>query len=83
VVFSGISRFTVADFRHVPTHCKFVALMPQWDFLDFLSAKARKFFGILICVCSTRQSAWCGMAAASWEWKFKRRTDLPKFALTS
>src|ERR1700684_1704869 len=25
------------DFRHVPAHCKFVALMPQWDFLNFLA----------------------------------------------
>src|ERR1700747_2303901 len=24
---------TVADFYHLPTHCKFTALMPQWDFL--------------------------------------------------
>jgi 2-polyprenyl-6-methoxyphenol hydroxylase-like FAD-dependent oxidoreductase len=39
----GDFTFTVADFRHVPTHCKFVALMPQWDFLDFLSIRARKF----------------------------------------
>ncbi len=39
----GSYAFTVADFRHVPTHCKFVALMPQWDFLDFLSSRARKF----------------------------------------
>jgi 2-polyprenyl-6-methoxyphenol hydroxylase-like FAD-dependent oxidoreductase len=30
--------FTAADFQRVPTHCKFVALMPQWDFLDSLSA---------------------------------------------
>jgi 2-polyprenyl-6-methoxyphenol hydroxylase-like FAD-dependent oxidoreductase len=36
-------RFAAADFRHLPTHCKFVALMPQWDFLDFLSGKARQF----------------------------------------
>jgi 2-polyprenyl-6-methoxyphenol hydroxylase-like FAD-dependent oxidoreductase len=35
--------FTAADFRSVPTHCKFVALMPQWDFLDFLSGKAKQF----------------------------------------
>ena len=27
--------------RHLPTHCKFIALMPQWDFLDFL-ARARQ-----------------------------------------
>src|SRR5215469_3771904 len=32
-----------ADFSHLPTHCKFVALMPQWDFLDFLSGKAKQF----------------------------------------
>ena len=39
----GDFQFQAADFRHVPTHCKFVALMPQWDFLDFLSGHARKF----------------------------------------
>jgi 2-polyprenyl-6-methoxyphenol hydroxylase-like FAD-dependent oxidoreductase len=39
----GDSKFEVADFRHVPTHCKFVALMPQWDFLNFLSGHAKKF----------------------------------------
>jgi 2-polyprenyl-6-methoxyphenol hydroxylase-like FAD-dependent oxidoreductase len=32
-----------ADFRLVPTHCKFVALMPQWDFLNFLSERAKRF----------------------------------------
>jgi 2-polyprenyl-6-methoxyphenol hydroxylase-like FAD-dependent oxidoreductase len=37
----GDSAFKVADFRHVPTQCKFVALMPQWDFLNFLSGHAR------------------------------------------
>ena len=39
----GDSTFEVADFRHVPTYCKFVALMPQWDFLNFLSGHARMF----------------------------------------
>jgi 2-polyprenyl-6-methoxyphenol hydroxylase-like FAD-dependent oxidoreductase len=39
----GDSQFEVADFRHVPTHCKFVALMPQWDYLNFLSDHAKKF----------------------------------------
>jgi 2-polyprenyl-6-methoxyphenol hydroxylase-like FAD-dependent oxidoreductase len=34
--------FQVADFRHLPTHCKFIALMPQWDFLNFLSGHAKK-----------------------------------------
>jgi 2-polyprenyl-6-methoxyphenol hydroxylase-like FAD-dependent oxidoreductase len=31
---------TVADFTHLPTHCKFIALMPQWDFLNFIAEKA-------------------------------------------
>jgi len=39
----GDSFFQVADFSHVPTFCKFVALMPQWDFLNFLSRHARLF----------------------------------------
>ena len=33
----GADRIVIADFRHLPTRCKFVALMPQWDFLDFLA----------------------------------------------
>ena len=32
---------TIADFSHLPTRCKFIALMPQWDFLDFLAAQAQ------------------------------------------
>ena len=35
----------IADFTHLPTHCKFVALMPQWDFLDFLKERARRYSG--------------------------------------
>jgi len=33
---------TVADFRHLPTVCKFVALMPQWEFLNFIAEQARR-----------------------------------------
>jgi 2-polyprenyl-6-methoxyphenol hydroxylase-like FAD-dependent oxidoreductase len=32
---------TVADFSHLPTHCKFIAFMPQWDFLNFIAEKAK------------------------------------------
>lgn len=39
----GDFKFTALDFSLVPAHSKFVALMPQWDFLNFLSAKAREF----------------------------------------
>jgi len=33
----------IADFGHLPTHCRFVALMPQWDFLDFIAEQAKKY----------------------------------------
>ena len=33
----------IADFTKLPTHCKFIAFMPQWDVLNFLSAHARAF----------------------------------------
>jgi 2-polyprenyl-6-methoxyphenol hydroxylase-like FAD-dependent oxidoreductase len=33
----------VADFAKLPTHCKFIAFMPQWDFLNFLSTHAKRF----------------------------------------
>ncbi len=32
-----------ADFTKLPTHCKFIAFMPQWDFLNFLSGHAKRF----------------------------------------
>ena len=39
----GDARVKVADFTHLPTRCKFVALMPQWDFLDFLAKQGKRF----------------------------------------
>jgi 2-polyprenyl-6-methoxyphenol hydroxylase-like FAD-dependent oxidoreductase len=39
----GETRVTLADFRHLPTHCGFIAMMPQWDFLNFLAAQAGQF----------------------------------------
>jgi 2-polyprenyl-6-methoxyphenol hydroxylase-like FAD-dependent oxidoreductase len=36
----GDVTVTVADFSHLPTYCKFIALMPQWDFLHFITQKA-------------------------------------------
>src|SRR6516165_2361706 len=35
----GDAALTFADFQHVPARCRFVALMPQWDFLNFLSQR--------------------------------------------
>jgi 2-polyprenyl-6-methoxyphenol hydroxylase-like FAD-dependent oxidoreductase len=39
----GDQMVPVADFSHLPTHCKFIALMPQWDFLDFLAQHGRRY----------------------------------------
>ncbi len=30
-------------FSHLKTHCKFICFVPQWDFLNFLSSKAKQF----------------------------------------
>ena len=39
----GDAQFTFVDFSHLPTRCKFIALMPQWDFLNFLADHGRRY----------------------------------------
>ena len=39
----GEMRVTIADFRHLPARCPFIAMMPQWDFLNFLAERAARF----------------------------------------
>src|SRR6185436_1506155 len=39
----GDVRVKIADMTHLPTKAKFVALMPQWDFLDFIAEKAKAY----------------------------------------
>jgi 2-polyprenyl-6-methoxyphenol hydroxylase-like FAD-dependent oxidoreductase len=39
----GAEHVQMVDFRHLPTHCKFVALMPQWDFLNFLAEHGKRY----------------------------------------
>ena len=39
----GDETFTVADFTHLPTHAKFLAVMPQWDFLNFLARQGARY----------------------------------------
>jgi 2-polyprenyl-6-methoxyphenol hydroxylase-like FAD-dependent oxidoreductase len=38
----GDQFLPLADFTHLPAHCRFLAFMPQWDFLDFLAEQARR-----------------------------------------
>jgi 2-polyprenyl-6-methoxyphenol hydroxylase-like FAD-dependent oxidoreductase len=39
----GDVELAVADFSHLPVRCPFIALIPQWDFLDFLAQHAARF----------------------------------------
>ena len=39
----GEEHVQVADFSHLPVRCGFIALMPQWDFLDFLAAQGKRY----------------------------------------
>ena len=44
----GAEEVAIADFTHLPTRCKFLVLMPQWEFLNFLQEQAARFpaFGL-------------------------------------
>src|SRR4051794_29132768 len=39
----GDTRIELADFSHLPVDTKFIAMMPQWDFLNFLAEKGRAY----------------------------------------
>ena len=39
----GGETVRLADFSHLPVHCPYVALMPQWEFLNFIAEKAAKY----------------------------------------
>jgi len=39
----GDTFLQLADFTHLPTHCRFIALMPQWEFLSFIADQARRY----------------------------------------
>jgi 2-polyprenyl-6-methoxyphenol hydroxylase-like FAD-dependent oxidoreductase len=39
----GDTTMTFADFTRLPTHCQFIAFMPQWDFLNFIASRAARY----------------------------------------
>jgi len=39
----GDDRVVVGHFDHLPVHCKYIALMPQWDFLNFLAEHGKRY----------------------------------------
>src|SRR5690606_28527680 len=34
---------TIADFSKIPARCRFIAFMPQWEFLDYIAREAAKY----------------------------------------
>jgi 2-polyprenyl-6-methoxyphenol hydroxylase-like FAD-dependent oxidoreductase len=43
-------QVTVADFSHLPTYCKFIALMPQWEFLNFIAKQGKRYPSFHLCM---------------------------------
>ena len=39
----GDQRLRMVDLTHLPTNCKYIALTPQWDFLNFLAEHGRRY----------------------------------------
>jgi 2-polyprenyl-6-methoxyphenol hydroxylase-like FAD-dependent oxidoreductase len=39
----GDQTLSIIDLTHLPSHCKYVALMPQWDFLNFLAEQGKRY----------------------------------------
>jgi len=44
----GDRRVQIADFSHLPVRCRYIAMMPQWDFLDFLAAHGKQYAGFTL-----------------------------------
>jgi len=51
----GNERLALADLTHLPAHCKYIAMMPQWDFLNFLAEHGRRYktFDLRMCAEAT------------------------------
>jgi 2-polyprenyl-6-methoxyphenol hydroxylase-like FAD-dependent oxidoreductase len=39
----GGTPVTIADFAHLPVRERYIAMMPQWDFLNFIAAEGAKY----------------------------------------
>jgi 2-polyprenyl-6-methoxyphenol hydroxylase-like FAD-dependent oxidoreductase len=39
----GTTSVRIADLTHLPTQCRYIALMPQWDFLNFLAKQGARY----------------------------------------
>src|SRR3954468_2998692 len=44
----GNTRVQIADLTHLPVPAPYIAMMPQWDFLDFLASHGKAFPGFTL-----------------------------------
>ncbi len=44
----GVTPVEIADFRHLPVRERYMAMMPQWDFLNFIASEAKAFPGFTL-----------------------------------
>src|SRR5712671_838272 len=78
----GTETIVLADFSHLPTKCKFLAFMPQWDFLNFLVEHAERYpaFRLMTNTEVTglieAGSQVCGVKAETLEGPLEIRADL-------
>ena len=65
----GGEEVTMADFSRLPVRCRFIAFMPQWDFLNFLADQCAAFPGFRLLTSTTlselivEQDRVCGVTA--------------------
>jgi 2-polyprenyl-6-methoxyphenol hydroxylase-like FAD-dependent oxidoreductase len=78
----GKDRVVIGHFEHLPVHCKFIALMPQWDFLNFIAEHARRYptFDLRMCAEATglieENGRIVGVRAATANGELEVRADL-------
>src|SRR5438477_6239658 len=78
----GDEHLVIGDFEHLPVHCKFIAMMPQWDFLDFIADHARRYpgFDLLMRTEATdlfvENGRVAGVQATTLDGEIKIRADL-------
>jgi 2-polyprenyl-6-methoxyphenol hydroxylase-like FAD-dependent oxidoreductase len=78
----GNETLKVADFTHLPTHCKFLVLMPQWDFLNFIAEQGKRYpaFHVMMQTEATslieQNGGIAGVIAKSAEGNIEIRADL-------
>jgi len=75
-------EITLADFSQLTTQCKFMAFMPQWDFLNFLAEQAKQYpqfkliTGVQVRALIEQQQQVCGVIADTSQGELLIKADL-------